>query len=138
MLSNNHANGPDENPQTKVTIHPAGSVAEWSIATVLKTVDSQGSVSSNLTASAKSLIKSAFQALFSLPDTTPRKKLRRLDTRVIDQLGNPAIFLRVKRKKQTAHTDLLWLAGQDQADPGRLTISHIDADNRCASGERTN
>ena len=41
----------------------------------------------------------------------PAKKLRRLDTRVIDQLGNPAIFLRVKRKKQTAHTDLLWLAG---------------------------
>jgi hypothetical protein len=36
-----------------VTIHTQGSVAEWSIAPVLKTGDSKGSVSSNLTASAK-------------------------------------------------------------------------------------
>ena len=36
-----------------VTICLQGSVAEWSIAPVLKTGDSKGSVSSNLTASAK-------------------------------------------------------------------------------------
>ena len=35
------------------TIPPQGSVAEWSIAPVLKTGDSKGSVSSNLTASAR-------------------------------------------------------------------------------------
>jgi hypothetical protein len=40
-------------PQNEVTILPAGSVAEWSIAPVLKTGGSKGSVSSNLTASAK-------------------------------------------------------------------------------------
>ena len=38
--------------ENEVTIPPAGSVAEWSIAPVLKTGGSKGSVSSNLTASA--------------------------------------------------------------------------------------
>ncbi len=45
-----------------------GSVAEWSIAPVLKTGGSQGSVSSNLTASAK---KALFMGLSGTPASLP-------------------------------------------------------------------
>ena len=41
-------------PVATISASTEGSVAEWSIATVLKTVGSQGPVSSNLTASANS------------------------------------------------------------------------------------
>ena len=76
MLSNGDTNTPAENPETEVTIHPAGSVAEWSIATVLKTVDSQGSVSSNLTASAKYSINKRLLGAFLLPILLFHLKLR--------------------------------------------------------------
>jgi hypothetical protein len=51
-----------------------GSVAEWSIAPVLKTGDGQPSVSSNLTASAISPIKSLKKSLN--PTKNPPNRLR--------------------------------------------------------------
>ena len=51
-----------------------GRVAEWSIAPVLKTGDSQGSVSSNLTASARQPINKPLTGLFCFLHTIKHTK----------------------------------------------------------------